>query len=431
MEERPLYSKEVEEAFVGVLLLDGDLAKETAIKPEQLYMSRLRVLFAAIQRLCKKGEPIDPVSVIEEVGLDNVESVGGISYVTDLAARVHTTANIRHYEKLIQEYDQKRQAVKVASRIQQGIQGENISTVLKNGIQDLVMLEEGLVDEELGDIHSDLVDLYEESGKDQGEVTGISSGYKHWDRLTGGLQKSELIVIGARPSMGKTAFALNLALTAAHQDVVIIFSLEMSMHQLLKRAVGLAGNISSVKMRNPRRRFEEADWAKLTGAMGMLSEANLHIFDKPGMDIGYMWAKVRKLRREYGDDKRFLVIIDYLQLITGDAKHRSNRQAEISEISRMLKHLARDCQVAVAALSQLSRGVESRQDKRPILPDLRESGQIEQDADVIAFLYREDYYRKDTDQPNIVEVILAKQRNGPIGTIRLSFDKECGKFGDV
>lgn len=167
------------------------------------------------------------------------------------------------------------------------------------------------------------------------------------------------------------------------------------------------------------------------GAMGMLSEANLHIFDKPAMDIGYMWAKVRKLRREYGNGKRFLVIIDYLQLIAGDAKYRPNRQAEISEISRMLKMLARDCQVAVAALSQLSRGVESRQDKRPILPDLRESGQIEQDADVIAFLYRDDYYRKDTDQPNIVEVILAKQRNGPIGTIRLTFDKECGRFGDV
>ncbi|GIN93743.1 replicative DNA helicase [Siminovitchia terrae] len=431
MKERPLYSKEVEEAFVGALLLDGELAKESTIKPEQLYMSRLRVLFAAIQCLCKKGEPIDPVSVIEEVGLDNVERVGGISYVTDLAARVYTTANVRHYERLIQEYNQKRRAVKVASQIQQGVQGEDISTVLKNGIQDLVTLEEGLVDEELGDISSGLVDLYEESGKDQGEITGISSGFKHWDRLTGGLQESELIVIGARPSMGKTAFALNLALTAARRDVVIIFSLEMAKNQLLKRAVGLAGNISSVKMRNPRRRFEETDWVKLTGAMGILSEANLHIFDKPGMDIGYMWAKVRKLRREYGDDKRFLVIIDYLQLITGDAKHRSNRQAEISEISRMLKLLARECRVAVTALSQLSRGVESRQDKRPILPDLRESGQIEQDADVIAFLYRDDYYRKETDQPNIVEVILAKQRNGPIGTIRLTFDKECGKFGDV
>ncbi|RWR11901.1 replicative DNA helicase [Siminovitchia fortis] len=431
MEARALYSREVEEAFVGALLLDGDLAKECTIKPGQLYMSRLRVLLAAIQRLCKKGEPIDPVSVIQEVGLDNVESVGGISYVTDLAARVHTTANVWHYEKLIQEYDQKRKAVKVASRIQEGVQGEDISTVLKNGIQDLVKLEEGLVDEELGDISSGLVDLYVESEKDQGEVTGISSGFRHWDRLTGGLQESELLVIGARPSMGKTAFALNLALTAARQDVVIIFSLEMPKHQLLRRAVGLAGSISSVKMRNPRRHFEEADWAKLTGAMGMLSEANLHIFDKPAMDIGYMWAKVRKLRREYGNGKRFLVIIDYLQLIAGDAKYRPNRQAEISEISRMLKMLARDCQVAVAALSQLSRGVESRQDKRPILPDLRESGQIEQDADVIAFLYRDDYYRKDTDQPNIVEVILAKQRNGPIGTIRLTFDKECGRFGDV
>lgn len=427
----PIYSRDVEEAYVGALLLDGELAKESTIKPEQLYMSRLRMLLAAIQRLCCKGEPIDPVSVVHEVGLDHVESIGGISYATDLAASVPTTANIKHYEKLIQEYDQKRKTAKVARLIQEKVQGEDISSVLKSGIEELVKLEEGLVGEELGDISSGLIDLYAESGKDQGEVTGISSGFRRWDRLTGGLQESELIVIGARPSMGKTAFALNLALTAARYDVAIIFSLEMSKEQLLKRAVGLAGHISSVKMRNPRRSFEEADWMKLTGAMGMLSEANLHIFDKPSMDIGYMWAKVRKLRREYGAGKRFLVIIDYLQLIVGDAKHRSNRQAEISEISRMLKILARECQVSVAALSQLSRGVENRQDKRPILSDLRESGQIEQDADVIAFLYREDYYQKETIHPNIVEVILAKQRNGPIGTIRLTFDKECGKFGDM
>ncbi|EWG12921.1 replicative DNA helicase [Cytobacillus firmus DS1] len=239
-----------------------------------------------------------------------------------------------------------------------------------------------------------------------------------------------MIIVGARPSVGKTAFALNMALNAAGQDAALIFSLEMSKKQLLKRMISCKGEISSIKMRNPKRYFGEGDWSQFSGVMGAFDDVKLHIFDQAGMDIGYIWSKVRKARRKYGEGKRMLVVIDYLQLIAGDSRHQ-NRQAEISEISRKLKTMARDLNVAVIALSQLSRGVESRQDKRPMLSDLRESGQIEQDADVIAFLYRDDYYYKESDRKDTIEIILTKQRNGPIGTVRLAFMKEIGKFGDL
>ena len=183
-----------------------------------------------------------------------------------------------------------------------------------------------------------------------------------------------------------------------------------------------------MKMRNPMKLYDDHDWDRYTYAMGKIANSSLHIFDRGGMDLNYIWSKVRKIRKEYSNDQRILVVIDYLQLIMGDPKHKNNRFAEISEISRMLKLMARELNVVVIALSQLSRGVESRQNKRPMLSDLRESGQIEQDADVIAFLYRDDYYEKDSDEKNILEVIIAKQRNGPIGTVKLSFRKECGKF---
>ncbi|WP_254842800.1 DnaB-like helicase C-terminal domain-containing protein [Bacillus sp. MRMR6] len=199
---------------------------------------------------------------------------------------------------------------------------------------------------------------------------------------------------------------------------------------MLKRSAGICEEISSVKLRNPYRSFSEEDWSKYSNALRRIADSQLHIFDKAGMDVNYIYSKVRKLRKKYGEQARLLVVIDYLQLIDGDIKHKGNRQAETSEISRFLKKLARELEVSVIALSQLSRGVEARQDKRPMLSDLRESGQIEQDADMIAFLYRDDYYHKNSKQPNKIEIILAKQRNGPIGTIELEFNKEYGKFTD-
>lgn len=401
MGQHPLFNQAAEEALIGTLFLEPKLVEECTITSKQFYMKRLQILFTAITKLNEQGKPFDIISIVEEIGPDHLEDVGGISYITEISTSVPSTVN------------------------------GNVHTTLRDGIQELIMLENSLVDEDDGHISPNLVSLYDDCEIDLGEITGIGSGFKQLDYLTGGFQDSDFIVVGARPSVGKTAFAINLALHAAVQHVAIMFSLEMSKKQLLKRALCNTGGISSVKMRNPRRNFADEDWRKFTKAMGRISKTQLHIFDKGGMDMVYIWSRVRKLRSQYGEEKKMLVVIDYLQLIMSDPKHRANRQAEISEISRMLKIMARELNVVVMALSQLSRGVESRQDKHPILSDLRESGQIEQDADVIAFLYREDYYQKETDEQNIVEVILAKQRNGPIGTIKLAFDKEYGKFGEA
>lgn len=422
------YNLEAEAAVAGSFFLEPDLVKACSIQPEQFYSGKLRLIYAAIQSVDKKGKPVDVISVAEELGSQKIESIGGISFITHLAASVPTTANFPFYEKIVKEYDQKRKAIQIAGKMIEKAGEEEISKTLKDGIQDLLEIEEEQTDEDLGEIKTSLGKLYLDCEQDLGEMVGIPSGFHQLDRLTGGFQAEDLIVIGARPSMGKTAFSLNVALHAATENICLIFSLEMSKQSLLKRMVGCVGQINSLKMRNPKRDFLDADWLHFSKAIGKLSNVNLHFFDRAGMDLPYIWSKVRKVRRQYGDQKKMLVVIDYLQLIAGDSKFNQNRQAEISEISRNLKTMARELNVAILALSQLSRGVESRLDKRPVLSDLRESGQIEQDADVIAFLYREDYYSKDSPNQNKIEIILAKQRNGPIGTVELGFLKQYGRF---
>jgi replicative DNA helicase len=425
------HNQRAEEAFVGAFFSDPELVKECTIRPEQLYSRRLRQLYSAIRSLDEKGKPIDVIALIDELGPQGLEGVGGVSYIMQVAGSLRTTANFTFYQKMVLEYAQKRKAIQIAEKIIESANETDITKTLNDGIQDLMAVEQEQTDEDMGDIKEPLVHLFLDSEKDLGDIVGIPSGYHYLDRLTGGFQESDLVIIGARPSMGKTAFALNIALTAAKEDISLIFSLEMSKKQLLKRLAGLIGKIDSLKMKNPKREFHEKDWQNFSNAIGTISTVNLHIFDRAGMDVAYIWSKVRKIRREYGGQKRILVVIDYLQLIEGDQKSRQLRQAEISEISRRLKTMARELNVVVIALSQLSRGVESRQDKRPVLSDLRESGQIEQDADLIAFLYRDDYYTKDSPQKDKLEVILAKHRNGPTGTIELSFQKSYGQIANL
>lgn len=386
------------------------------------------MLYAAIRSLDEKGKPVDVIALVDELGNDGIQGVGGVSYIVQLAGSVPTTANFAFYQKTVLEYVQKRKAIQVAEKIIENACEKEITKTLNEGIQDLMAIEQEQTDEDNGELKNSLVDLFADCEKDQGEIVGIPSGFHDLDRLTGGFQESDLVIIGARPSVGKTAFALNIALNAAKEDISLFFSLEMSKKQLLQRLAGLTGTIDSLKMKNPKREFHEEDWQNFSDAIGKIAGVHLHIFDRAGMDVSYIWSKVRKLRREYGGERRILVVIDYLQLIEGDQRSKSFRQTEISEISRRLKMMARELNVVVIALSQLSRGVESRQDKHPILSDLRESGQIEQDADLIVFLYREDYYTKDSPQKDKLEVILAKHRNGPTGTIELGFYKRYGKF---
>jgi replicative DNA helicase len=282
--------------------------------------------------------------------------------------------------------------------------------------------------EDEGSIKNDLVELYIEFETPKGDITGIPTGFTELDQMTAGLQKQDLIIIAARPSVGKTAFCLNIAEGVAKQNqyAVGIFSLEMGRKQLLKRMISSNGRIYSQNVRRSKI-VGDNEWTKLSCAMGEIGNMNLKIFDKPGIRVNEIWSKVRKMKREF-EGKDILIIIDYLQLITGNEKHRGNRTQEISEISRMLKHMARELDVCVIALSQLSRAVEQRQDKRPMMSDIRESGQIEQDADVIGFLYRDDYYDKESENKNIIEIIIGKQRNGPTGTVQLAFLKEYGLF---
>lgn len=260
------------------------------------------------------------------------------------------------------------------------------------------------------------------------EVTGIATGFRDLDYITSGFQKNDLIIVAARPSVGKTAFALNIAQNVAvnSDENVAIFSLEMGADQLVMRMLCAEGNIDAQRLRTGK--LQEEDWRKLTMAMGSLSNAGIYIDDTPGIKVNEIRSKCRRLKQESGLG---MVLIDYLQLIQGNANSRESRQQEVSEISRQLKALARELEVPVIALSQLSRGVEQRQDKRPIMSDIRESGSIEQDADIVGFLYRDDYYDQESEKENIIEIIIAKQRNGPVGTVELAFVKEYNKFVDL
>jgi len=259
----------------------------------------------------------------------------------------------------------------------------------------------------------------------QGDITGIATGFAELDKMTAGFQRNDLIIVGARPSVGKTAFALNIAQNVATTtgENVAIFSLEMGAEQLVMRMLCAEGNIDAQRLRTGS--LTDEDWGKLTMAMGSLSNAGIFIDDTPGVKITDIRSKCRRLKQEHGLG---MILIDYLQLILGSGRSGENRQQEVSEISRSLKQLARELQVPVIALSQLSRGVEQRQDKRPMMSDIRESGSIEQDADIVAFLYRDDYYDKESESKNIIEIIIAKQRNGPTGTVQLAFVKEYNKF---
>jgi replicative DNA helicase len=274
------------------------------------------------------------------------------------------------------------------------------------------------------DVLVEAYDNIEKLANRQGDITGIPTGFTELDRMTAGFQRNDLIIVAARPSVGKTAFALNIAQNVATKtdEVVAIFSLEMGAEQLVMRMLSSEGNINAQNLRTGD--LSDEDWKKLTMAMGSLSNAQIYIDDTPGIRIAEMRAKCRRLKQERGLG---MILIDYLQLIQGDGK-ADNRQQEVSEISRSLKALARELEVPVIALSQLSRSVEQRQDKRPMMSDIRESGSIEQDADIVAFLYRDDYYDKETENKNIIEIIIAKQRNGPVGTVQLAFAKEYSKF---
>ncbi|WP_273123553.1 replicative DNA helicase [Metabacillus sp. HB246100] len=428
----PPHNIEAEQAVLGAIFLQPaslTLASELLI-PEDFYRAAHQKIYNAMLDLSDKGEPVDLVTVTTELADVNLlEEIGGVSYLSDLANSVPTAANIEYYSKIVEEKSILRRLIRTATTIaQDGYSREDEVEVVLNEAEKTIMevaqRKNAGAFKNIKDVLVETYDNIELLHDNKGDVTGIPTGFTELDRMTAGFQRNDLIIVAARPSVGKTAFALNIAQNVATKtdENVAIFSLEMGADQLVMRMLCAEGNIDAQRLRTGS--LTSDDWGKLTMAMGSLSNSGIYIDDTPGIRVSEIRSKCRRLKQEAGLG---MILIDYLQLIQGSGRS-DNRQQEVSEISRTLKELARELKVPVIALSQLSRGVEQRQDKRPMMSDIRESGSIEQDADIVAFLYRDDYYDKESENKNIIEIIIAKQRNGPVGTVSLAFVKEYNKF---
>jgi len=431
LDRLPPQNIEAEQSVIGAVLIDPDVLFTVMemLRPEDFYRPAHQKIFQAMCRLMEEGQPVDLVTVTAALKDEGVlEEVGGISYLSELATSVPTSANVQTYAQIVEEKAMLRRLIAAATQIASAgyAGGEDAQMIIDEAERRIMEISQRRHRTGFLNIKDVLLNAYERIEMlytNKGGVTGLPTGYPDLDRMMSGLQKSDLIIVAARPSVGKTAFALNVAQNVAlHAGVpVAIFSLEMPAIQLVQRMLSAEGNIDSHRLRSGF--LDTNDWEKLTLAMASLSEAPIFIDDTPHVTVFDIRAKCRRLQAEQGLG---LVVIDYLQLISG--RGGDNRQQEISDISRGLKGLARELDVPVIALSQLSRAVEQRQDKRPMLSDIRESGSIEQDADVVAFLYRDDYYNPDTEYPNVVEVIIGKQRNGPTGTVKLLYLKNYNKF---
>jgi replicative DNA helicase len=429
----PPQNIEAEQAVLGAIFLEPTALTTASeiLVPEDFYRASHQKIFRTMLQLSDRGEPVDLVTVTSELAdANSLEEIGGVSYLTELANAVPTAANIEYYAKIVEEKSILRRLIRTATSIAQDgyTREDEVEDLLNEAERKILEVSQRKNTSGFQNIKDILVKTYdniEMLHNRKGEITGIPTGFIELDRMTAGFQRSDFIIVAARPSVGKTAFALNIAQNVATKtgENVAIFSLEMGAQQLVMRMLCAEGNINAQNLRTGKLTTE--DWGKLTMAMGSLSNAGIYIDDTPGIRVSEIRAKCRRLKQEQGLG---MVLIDYLQLIQGSGRNRENRQQEVSEISRSLKALARELDVPVIALSQLSRSVEQRQDKRPMMSDLRESGSIEQDADIVAFLYRDDYYDKDSENKNIIEIIIAKQRNGPVGTVQLAFIKEYNKF---
>ncbi len=432
------HSTEAERAVIGAILMNKEaaMAASELITGEDFYQTAYGIVYDAMLELFHKGQPIDLITLQEHLKEKNVPpEVSGLEFVKDLIAEmgVETSANVKYYAKIVQEKAILRKLIKINEEIANTCYQENqpLSEILeKTEKQVFELVEHGNSQEytPIKQVVLNALDVIEKASKTKGTVTGIPTGFIDLDYKLSGLQRSDLILVAARPSMGKTAFVLNIAQHVAFRQnlAVAIFSLEMSKEQLVNRLFSLESHVDAQVLRTGN--LKDTDWEKLIEGAGRIGKSRMIIDDTSGISIAEMRSKCRKYKLELGLD---LIIIDYLQLMSGSGgRSNESRQQEISEISRSLKGLARELNVPVIALSQLSRAVESRTDKRPMLSDLRESGAIEQDADVCMFIYREDYYIPDTEDKGIAEIIIAKQRNGPIGTVRLAWMPQYTRFGN-
>ena len=428
------HSVEAEQSVIGAMLMDREaiISASEIVTGADFYQHQYGVMFEAMVELFNEGKPVDLVTLQNRLKEKDVPpEVSSLEFVRDIMATVPTSANVKSYAGIVREKAVLRRLIKINEEI------ANTCYAGKDKLDDILARTEKSVFDLLqskgsGDfvpirqVALNVLDKIETASKNQGNVTGIPSGFHDLDFRTSGFQPSDFVLIAARPSMGKTAFVLNVVdhIAVRKNMPCMVFSLEMSKEQLVNRMLSMESRVDSQKLRTGT--LSDSDWDAVVEGIGTIGNSKLIIDDTPGISIMELRSKCRKVKLEYGLS---VVIIDYLQLMSGSKKGGGdNRQQEISDISRSLKALARELHAPVIALSQLSRACETRQDHRPMLSDLRESGAIEQDADVVMFLYRDDYYNKDTEHPNEAEVIIAKQRNGPIGTVTLIWKPEYTKF---
>lgn len=433
----PPHNVEAERAVIGAMMLNADaiMVCSELLTSDEFYQQQYGIIFDALVEMYKDGVGADLVTLQNKLREKEVTpELYSVEYLGELLASVPTSANVKFYAEIVHEKAVLRRLIRVSEQVTKDcyMDSQPLEDILEDtekSVFDVIQQRGGSEFEPIRDVVLRALDSIEKAAKQKGNITGLETGFRDLDAKTAGLQKSDLILIAARPAMGKTAFVLNIAeYVALHSNSTIaLFSLEMSKEQLVKRMLAMNSMVDSQKIRTGD--LEDDDWDKLVGSVRKIGNSNLVIDDTSGITASELRSKCRKLKIEQGLD---LVIIDYLQLMTGAGKRKSDsRQQEISDISRSLKVMARELNVPVIALSQLSRAVESRPDKRPMLSDLRESGAIEQDADIVMFIYRDEYYNPDSEKKGVAEVIVAKQRSGPTGPVELAWLSQYTKFGNL
>lgn len=430
------HSVEAEQSVIGSMLMDRDaiIAASEIVVADDFYQRQYGIMFDTMVELFNEGKPVDLVTLQDRLKEKDVPpEVCSLDFVRDILATVPTSANVRSYATIVHEKAVLRRLIRINEEIANNCYSgkDSLEVILADTEKQIFNLLESRASGDFVPIRQvalNVLDKIEQATRSKSTVTGLPTGFIDLDYRMSGLQPSDLILIAARPSMGKTAFVLNITdyIAVRRQKTCLIFSLEMSKEQLVNRMLSMESNVDSQKLRTGT--LTDADWDAVVEGIGTIGSSKLVIDDTPGISIMELRSKCRKVKLEHGLD---LVMIDYLQLMSGSGKNGDNRQQEISEISRSLKAIARELSVPVIALSQLSRACETRTDHRPMLSDLRESGAIEQDADVVMFIYRDDYYNHDSDMKGISEIIIAKQRNGPIGTVNLVWLPQYTKFANM
>jgi replicative DNA helicase len=434
VERLPPHNLEAEQSLLGSLLIDRDAIIKVAsqVKADDFYSPSNGAIYQAIIDLYNRREPTDFITLTDELGRrEKLEQVGGIAYLTSLVNTVPTSVHVEYYGRIVERTATLRRLIDAGATIvgigyQDGVDTEDALDAAERAIFDVSQRRTTKDFQSIADVLDRFFDQIDHMQQNRGEVVGVATGFSDLDQLTGGLQKSDLVIVAARPSVGKSAYALGMAYGAAvtHGKSVGIFSLEMSAEQLVQRLLAMETGVDSHRLRLGQ--IDDHEWDRISRAFGRLAEAKIFLDDTSGINVMEVRSKARRLQAEEGVD---LIIVDYLQLM--HARRSENRVQEISEISRGLKGLARELNVPVVALSQLSRAVETRADHRPMLSDLRESGSIEQDADIVMFIYRDEVYDPNSEKKGIAEIIVAKHRNGPVGTVNLRFFEKTARFADL